>query len=265
MAGRRPSGSLHCVLIEQRDHFMLRIIITQESHRAEISILPCRCVLSPFILFFSRKFSLFRVAFIRIRAGVISLSSSCHFFRWSLFHSMPWVEIPLAWHHQPYFPEGKAKNFCNLFKMNCPLNVGRPVIVIGLRRKRGPVILTRTAWVRFMPSLTHETCLRCSAISDFIYLACFCVGSAQMHPPRLVVRTFRTLRWILFQNFDPTVPNSCWWLDIFPEVHDILYFIFSNIAFKHLTWCTFDVIPNLASDSWWNQSQRFISIKNILC
>ncbi len=37
----------------------------------------------------------------------------------------------------------------------------RPLSVVGLRRKRGPVTLTRTAWVQFLLSPTHETCLCC--------------------------------------------------------------------------------------------------------
>lgn len=42
-------------------------------------------------------------------------------FQWISFHSMLWVEIPLAWHHLSHFSEGKIKNFCCLFQMICLL------------------------------------------------------------------------------------------------------------------------------------------------
>ncbi len=48
----------------------------------------------------------------------------------------------------------------------------RPLSVVGLRRKRCPVILTRTAWFQFLPSPTHKTCLCCSAMSGLMKLAC---------------------------------------------------------------------------------------------
>ncbi len=48
----------------------------------------------------------------------------------------------------------------------------RPLSVVGLRRKRCPVTLTVTAWVQFLPSPTHETCLCCSAMSGLMKLAC---------------------------------------------------------------------------------------------
>ncbi len=44
--------------------------------------------------------------------------------------------------------------------------------VVGLRQKRGPVILTCTAWVQFLPSPTHETCLSCSAMTCLMKKAC---------------------------------------------------------------------------------------------
>ena len=40
------------------------------------------------------------------------------------------------------------------------------------RSKRCPVTLTGTAWVRFLPAPTHETCLCCSAKSSLMNLAC---------------------------------------------------------------------------------------------
>ncbi len=45
----------------------------------------------------------------------------------------------------------------------------RPLSVVGLRRKRCPVTLTVTAWVQFLPSPTHETCLYCSSKSVSAY------------------------------------------------------------------------------------------------
>jgi hypothetical protein len=44
--------------------------------------------------------------------------------------------------------------------------------VVGLMQKRGPVILIRTVWGRFLPSPTHETSFCCSAMSGLMNLAC---------------------------------------------------------------------------------------------
>ena len=57
----------------------------------------------------------------------------------------------------------------------------RPLSVVGLRRKLGPVILTWTAWVQFLPSPTHETCLCCSAVSGLMKLACLRQHYAKKH------------------------------------------------------------------------------------
>jgi hypothetical protein len=56
----------------------------------------------------------------------------------------------------------------------CPAITGDVIIQrVRLRRKRGPVTLTRMAWVQFLPSPTHETCLSscCFAMSDLMKLA----------------------------------------------------------------------------------------------
>jgi hypothetical protein len=56
----------------------------------------------------------------------------------------------------------------------CPSR-DRPLSVVGLRRKWGPVILIWTAWVQFLPSPTHETCLCCSAMSGLMKLDCLSI------------------------------------------------------------------------------------------
>ena len=57
----------------------------------------------------------------------------------------------------------------------------RPLSVIGLRRMRGPVTLTLTAWIQFLPSPssswavdspTHEMCLCCASMSGLMKLVC---------------------------------------------------------------------------------------------
>jgi hypothetical protein len=59
------------------------------------------------------------------------------------------------------------------------------ISVIGLRRKRCPVTLTRTACVQFIPAPTHEKCLCCFAKSyglscDKIYIECFSTHSVDV-------------------------------------------------------------------------------------
>ncbi len=73
----------------------------------------------------------------------------------------------------------------------------RPLSIVGLRRKRCPITLTRTAWVQFLPAPTHETCLFCSAESLLMKLACLAIhaGLAEryclMDPLRFTPRSAR--------------------------------------------------------------------------
>ncbi len=65
----------------------------------------------------------------------------------------------------------ELSNYLAKFLKNTPTCLGTRINIIlkwydWLRRKRGPVTLTRTAWLHFLPSPTpqHETCLCCSAM-----------------------------------------------------------------------------------------------------
>ncbi len=87
--------------------------------------------------------------------------------------------------------------------VKCVSQNDRPLSVVGLRRKRCPVTLTRTAWVQFLPAPMHETYLCCSAKSGLMKLACLSQNDAFRE-------TILSLCW-LRQRFDS---NS--WL----KVHD---------------------------------------------
>jgi hypothetical protein len=65
---------------------------------------------------------------------------------------------------------------CIAMQYHFPSQSNRPLSVVGLRRKRGPVTLTWTAWVQFLPSPTHETCLCCSVMSGSMKLACLSIS-----------------------------------------------------------------------------------------
>ena len=71
--------------------------------------------------------------------------------------------------------------------------------LVGLRRKRCPVTLTRTVWVQFLPAPTHETCLCCSAKSGLMKLACIQSNRAISESILNVNISFCTLRNIFIR------------------------------------------------------------------
>ncbi len=87
--------------------------------------------------------------------GISHISGNPHFARILDFSRRRWTP-----NHQTRFEKNKNERVPGMFQS-----------VVALRRKRGPVTLTRTAWVKFLPSLTHKTCLCFSAISGLMKLA----------------------------------------------------------------------------------------------
>jgi hypothetical protein len=55
-----------------------------------------------------------------------------------------------------------------------------------VKAKAGPSPLTWTAWVKFLPSPTHDTCLLCSATSCLMKLACLLYADAHIVQPEIV-------------------------------------------------------------------------------
>jgi hypothetical protein len=116
----RPNRRLHwCTNLSNVTPLCFGYNSHQLPFKQKSSILPRRCWLSPLILSFRLKFSLFRVAFICIRAEVVSHPR--HAVNPIPLDAMGRYTVGLtsSFSFSRKFSEGKGKSFCYLFQMIC--------------------------------------------------------------------------------------------------------------------------------------------------